>query len=238
MRRGEDPIIVALDVSDWSRAISLLDSMRGRVETIKIGLEAYISLGARILDELRARDFRVFADLKLHDIPNTVHGAVRGLVQKGVDMLTVHTLGGGDMLQAAVYAAREEASASGTPPAAVIGVTVLTSLDRSSLEEMGLDVGAEEMVLTLARLGMGSGLDGIVASAREAKELREELGEEAVIVTPGIRLPGAGVQDQARVMGPAEALESGADYLVIGRMIIDDPHPESALRRLREEAGI
>jgi orotidine-5'-phosphate decarboxylase len=238
MRRGDDPVIVALDVNEWSRATHLLDSLQGKVETIKVGLEAYTCLGAAILDELRARDFRVFADLKLHDIPNTVQGAVRGLVRRGVDMLTVHTLGGRDMLQAAAYAAREESSASGSSPAAVLGVTVLTSLDRTSLEEMGLDIGVEELVMSLARLGIGSGLDGVVSSAREAKRLRLELGEEAIIVTPGIRLPSAEIQDQARVVGPAEALKAGADYLVVGRMIVDDPHPESALKRLREAAVI
>jgi len=238
MRRWEDPVIVALDVSEWSRATSLLDTLQGKVETIKVGLEAYTCLGVGILDELRARGFRIFADLKLHDIPNTVQGAVRGLVRRGVDMLTVHILGGRDMLQAAAYAARDEASAAGSSPAAVLGVTILTSLDRKSLEEMGLEMEAEELVISLARLGVGSGLDGVVSSAREAKRLREELGEEAIIVTPGIRLPGAEVQDQARVVGPAEALEAGADYLVVGRMIVDDPHPGSALKRLREAAVI
>jgi len=238
MRRWDDPVIVALDVSEWSRATRLLDTLQGKVETIKVGLEAYTCLGVGILDELRARGFRIFADLKLHDIPNTVQGAVRGLVRRGVDMLTVHILGGRDMLQAAVYAARDEASAAGSSPAAVLGVTVLTSLDRKSLEEMGLEMEAEELVISLARLGVGSGLDGVVSSAREAKRLREELGEEAIIVTPGIRLTGAEVQDQARVVGPAEALEAGADYLVVGRMIVDDPHPGSALKRLREAAVI
>ena len=238
MRRGHDPIIVALDVNEWSRATHLLDSLQGRVGTIKVGLEAYTCLGVGVLDELTKRDFHVFADLKLHDIPNTVHGAVRGLVRRGVDMITVHTLGGVDMMQAAAYAAREEASTAGSHPAVILGVTVLTSLDQVSLEKMGFDMETEELVTTLARLGMGSGLDGVVASAREARRLREELGEEAIIITPGIRLPGAETQDQARVMGPAEALEAGADYLVVGRTIIDDPHPESALKRLRDAAGI
>jgi len=238
MRRGVDPIIVALDVDDWDRAMRILDSLQGKVETIKVGLEAYTCLGSKILQELRSRDFRIFADLKLHDIPNTVQGAVRGLVRKGVDMLTVHTLGGGFMLRAAADAAREEAAVAGIAPPHVLGVTVLTSIDRTSIEEMGLGKGMDELVLSLARLGMDYGLDGVVASAVEAERLRKELGEEAIIVTPGIRLPGAEAHDQARVMGPAEALAAGADYLVVGRMIVDDPDPESALAALREAAGI
>ena len=238
MARGRDPIIVALDMDDRRRMLHLADILRGEVETVKVGLEAYTCLGPEVLDELRSRGFRVFADLKLHDIPNTVRGAVRGLVRRGVDMLTVHASGGGEMLRAAVGAAREEAEVSGSAPPAVLGVTVLTSLDDASAREVGWTSKVGEVVLSLARLGLSCGLDGVVASAREVGILRGELSPEALIVTPGIRLPGSATHDQARTATPAEALSAGADFLVVGRAVIVDPDPRSALRAVRRAAGL
>ena len=238
MRPIRDPIIVALDVGDRERLLCLAESLRGEVETVKVGLEAYTCLGPRILQEVREKGFRVFADLKLHDIPNTVQGAVRGLARRGVYMLTVHAAGGRAMLEAAVGAARREAESAGLRSPLLLGVTVLTSLDRAALGEMGWTAGVEEAVLSLARLGRECGLDGVVASPREVPMLRRELGPEPLIVTPGIRLPDDRARDQARTATPAEALAAGADYLVVGRAVVEHPDPARALRSIRRAAGL
>ncbi|MDD3718440.1 MAG: orotidine-5'-phosphate decarboxylase [Actinomycetota bacterium] len=236
MSGARDPFIVALDLRKRESLLDLADRLRGEVETVKVGLEAFVRMGPGIVEELRGMGFKVFTDLKLHDIPNTVSGAVRGLVRTGASMLTVHASGGGAMLEAAVSAAREEAAAENVAAPLVLGVTVLTSLDDAAVAEIGWPQGAAGTALALARLAWEAGLDGVVASAREAPLLREALGGGAVIVTPGIRAAGAAVQDQARTSTPREALAAGADYLVVGRPVIASPDPAGALRGLREEA--
>jgi orotidine-5'-phosphate decarboxylase len=238
MLRGHDPVIVALDVGDREILSSLSEALAGEVETVKVGLQLYTCLGPEVLDDLRSKGFRVFVDLKLHDIPNTVEKAMKALVKRHVDMITVHISGGREMLRAAVRAAREQAEASGIARPAVLGVTLLTSLDEHSAREVGWVGTTQEQVLTLARLGVSCGLDGLVCSAREAATLRKELGPEPVIVTPAIRMTGGPEQDQARVTDPAAALSSGADYLVVGRTVIQDPDPRSALWTLRRSAGL
>lgn len=238
MKRGGDPIIVALDTGDRVRMSYLARVLKGRVKRVKVGLEAYTRLGPELMDELREEGYGVFADLKLHDIPNTVKGAVGGLVRRGVEMLTLHLSGGTDMVEAAVRAAREEAAACGTDPPALLGVTVLTSLDEDSLEEMGWTGGVRRTVLSLARLGCAHGVDGVVASPWEAEMLRKALGLGPLIVTPGIRLPGSHAYDQARFFTPSRALAAGADYIVIGREITASGDPERALAGIREEAGL
>lgn len=238
MGKTRDPIIVAFDVPERERLLELAESLRGGVETVKVGLEAYASLGPEAFDLMRREGFRVFADLKLHDIPNTVAGAVRGLVAREVEMITVHIGGGRKMLREAARAAREAAAEKGFAPPALLGVTVLTSLDDASLRELGFRQGAAEAVLSLAELGMECGLDGVVASAREAAALRERLGPQALIVTPGIRPEGEGAHDQARVATPAQALRAGADYLVVGRPITASPRPREALEAVRRQAVI
>jgi orotidine-5'-phosphate decarboxylase len=232
-----DPFIVALDIDGREALLHMATRLRGEVETVKVGLEAYANMGPGIIDALRDMGFLVFADLKLHDIPNTVRGAVRGLVRKGAAMITVHTSGGKAMLQAAVEAAEEEARAAGAPRPLLLGVTLLTSLDDAGVAEIGWGGGAGEAVLSLARLAVAAGLDGVVASPREAAALRETLGRGALIVTPGIRARGGEAQDQARTSTARDALEAGADYLVVGRPVIAQPDPVQALRELRREAG-
>lgn len=237
MSAAGDPFIVALDLHDRESLLDVAVALRGEVKTVKVGLEAYIRMGPEIMQKVRGMGFQVFADLKLHDIPNTVSGAVRELVRMGACMLTVHISGGRAMLEAAVDAAAKEAAARKVAAPLVLGVTVLTSLDDAAVAEIGWRGEAAGTALALARLGWQAGLDGVVASAREAPALREELGTEAVIVTPGIRASGADAQDQARTATPREALSAGADYLVVGRPVISRPDPVAALRELREEAG-
>jgi len=195
-------------------------------------------MGPHILDELAEMGFRVFADLKLHDIPNTVSGAVRGLVRRGAGMLTVHISGGREMLAAALEAAESEADAIGVTAPLVLGVTVLTSLDDAAVAEIGWSESVDATVLSMTRLGMDSGLHGFVASPREVAEIRACTGTHAVLVTPGIRLQGVETQDQKRTATPAEALSAGADYLVVGRPVIDHADPGEALREIRTAAGL
>lgn len=238
MAMVRDPVIVALDLDEKGCLVRKAGMLRGEVETVKIGLEAFTHLGPDIMEELGGMGFKVFADLKLHDIPNTVSGAVRGLVKRGARMITVHVSGGRKMLEAAAAAARDEAHAMGAEKPLLLGVTVLTSLDDKAVAEIGYAEAAAEVVLSLARLGMGCGLDGVVASAREVAALRAALGSGAVLVTPGIRTRGAASQDQARTASPAEALSAGADYLVVGRQVISRADPAAALRDIREAAGV
>ena len=233
-----DPVIVALDCSENERLLYLADILRGEVETVKVGLEAFSHMGPGIIDMLRDSGYRVFVDLKLHDIPHTVSGAVAALVRRGAGMLTVHTSGGRAMLEAAAEAVKREADAAGIAPPLLLGVTVLTSLDDADLTEIGWSARSEETVLSLAELGMQAGLDGVVASPHEVAALRAVLGQEAVIVTPGIRPEGGDAHDQARMATPREALSAGADFLVIGRPIIAQGDPLAALRDMRRTAGL
>jgi len=238
MNKVRDPIIVAIDVDERESLLRLARILQGKVDTVKIGLEAYTHMGPGILDELADMGFRIFADLKLHDIPNTVSGAVKGLVKRGADMLTVHVSGGREMLKAALEAAESEAEATGVATPLVLGVTVLTSLDDTSMTEIGWSGSAAAAVLSMAKLGMECGLHGFVASPREITEIRACVGKDAVLVTPGIRLQGAESQDQVRTASPAEAMHAGADYLVVGRPVITHADPEEALREIRKAAGL
>ncbi len=235
--RVEDPFILALDVSEWERLEALAEMFRGEVGTVKVGLEAFSRFGPVVFRELREKGYRVFADLKLHDIPNTVRGAVDALARWGVDMITVHLSGGRKMLEAASQVLRGPGRRGGRAPM-LLGVTVLTSLEEGDLEEMGWGQGVPETVLRLARLGLSCGLDGLVCSPREVSLLRRELGAGPVLVTPGIRPEGASAHDQARTATAGEALRAGADYLVVGRAVTGGPRPLEALHALKREIGL
>lgn len=213
MKSPQDkPFFVALDVPTAAEAVDLAHRLRGHVGGYKVGLELFCSTGPAIVEQIGAAD--VFLDLKFHDIPNTVRGAALGAAQLGVKIFNVHCLGGLEMMRAAAEAAKEVNSSS-----KVIGVTILTSHDRPSLERIGLDEEPEAAVRRLARLAREAGLDGVVCSAREIKAVREECGEDFLLVTPGIRPATAAIGDQKRVMTPAEAIKAGADWLVVGRPI-------------------
>ncbi|QGP92964.1 Orotidine 5'-phosphate decarboxylase [Neomoorella glycerini] len=237
---SRDKIIVALDVPDLAAGEKLVDQLFPYIGMFKVGLEFYTAAGPAAICMVKERGGKVFADLKLHDIPNTVAGAARALVRLGVDMLNVHAAGGRSMMQAAAAAVREEAAAVGRPAPVLIAVTVLTSLDGEALRhEVGIERGVEEQVVRWARLARDSGLDGVVASPREIRAIREACGPEFVIVTPGVRPAGSDRGDQRRVMTPAEALQQGASYLVIGRPITAAPDPVAAARAIeREMEGI
>ena len=225
-----DPrLIVALDFPEAGPALDLADRLAGRCRWFKVGLELYLAEGNTILHELRHRGFSVFLDLKLHDIPNTVAGAVRSVAETGAELLTVHASGGPAMLAAAAEAA--EALPHGPR---LLAVTVLTSMDRAQLAATGVADAPADQVLRLAEMASASGISGFVASAQEVAALRRKL-PSAVLVIPGIRPAGAAVGDQKRTATPAAALAAGADYLVVGRPITQAADPAAAALAILEE---
>jgi len=223
-----DRLLVALDVETLGEAEALLDRLRGVVTGCKVGSQLFTAVGPAAVELARKRDFRVFLDLKFHDIPNTVAGAVREAARLGVFMLTVHAAGGVAMMRAAAESARKAATDFKVPRPLAIGVTVLTSLDRRALEvEVGVPSTVERHVVHLADRAREAGLDGCVASPQETRLLRLAMGPRWVIVTPGIRQVST-VDDQMRVTTPAAAVAAGADYLVVGRPITQAPDPTAA----------
>lgn len=216
----KDKIIVALDVPTKDAALGIIDELGDKVGAYKVGMQLYNAIGPEIIADIRAKGGRVFLDLKFHDIPNTVAAAVRVAAGLGVFMLNVHAVGGYEMMAKAAAALREEAEKLGLPRPLLIGVTVLTSMGQTELnEELGIGRTLTQQVAALACLAQKAGLDGVVASALEIEMIREACGENFLIVTPGIRPKTASIDDQKRVMSPGEAVKAGADYLVIGRPI-------------------
>ena len=220
-------LIVALDVSSAAAAQKIVAAVGESAFTYKVGMQLYTAEGPRAVRDLVASGRRVFLDLKYHDIPSTVAAAVREAAGLGVSMLTVHASGGGKMLRAATEAARTV-----NPNLLVLAVTVLTSMDDTDLEKVGVRARVVDHVLRLAALAIADGCGGVVASALEASELRRELGERFAIVTPGVRPAGAAHGDQARVVTPAEAIASGATHIVVGRPITQAPDPAAEARAI------
>ncbi|MDO8793335.1 MAG: orotidine-5'-phosphate decarboxylase [Vicinamibacterales bacterium] len=228
-----NPILVALDVDSADKAIALADALRGAVGGFKIGKQLFTAAGPAMVRQLADRGDRVFLDLKFHDIPNTVAGAVQSAVATGAWMVNVHASGGSAMMTAAAESARKAAATSGRARPLVIGVTVLTSMNDEALAEVGVSRPMLEQVVHLARLAQASGLDGVVASPQETPAIRKACGPDFQIVTPGIRpLDQQGKDDQARTLTPAEAMSAGASYLVIGRPITAAPNPREAAEKI------
>ncbi|ACX51530.1 orotidine 5'-phosphate decarboxylase [Ammonifex degensii KC4] len=227
---------MALDLDDWQKVRDMAELLSPVVDGFKVGMRLFYRVGPKVWEFLRGKAEILFADLKLHDIPSTVAGGVRALVAQGVNLLNVHAAGGKAMLQAAVEAAAEEASLQGLPRPWLVAVTVLTSLDDISLrEEVGIPEAVSQRVLAWARLARECGLDGVVASPLEVGLLRRELGEDFLLVTPGIRPASYPAGDQKRVATAAEALRAGADLLVVGRPIVASPDPLAAALAIRRE---
>jgi orotidine-5'-phosphate decarboxylase len=234
--RPADRLLVALDFETLVDAERLLDRLQGVVTGCKIGTQLFTAAGPAAVESARKRGFRVFLDLKFHDIPNTVAGAVREATRLGVYMLNVHASGGSAMLRAASEAAAKAAKDFAVPRPICLAVTVLTSLERRALEtELGVHATVDAHVLRLADLACGAGMDGCVASAREIAPLRNALGPRWVIVTPGIRSSADAHDDQARTATARAAIRAGADYLVIGRPITKAADPAAAATALLEE---
>jgi orotidine-5'-phosphate decarboxylase len=226
-----EKLIVALDVGTLEQARSLVAELHDLVGMFKIGLELFCSHGPRAVEIVRRQGGDVFLDLKYHDIPNTVAGAARAATRMGVAMFNMHAAGGADMLRAATEAVRQEREAghiAGEGPK-LLGVTVLTSLGTDQLrDEVGLKRPPEEQVLFWAGLARDCGMQGVVASPLEIRQIRRQFGDGFLIVTPGIRPAGGGTDDQKRISTPGEALRAGADYLVVGRSITTAPDPRQA----------
>ncbi|WP_346836734.1 orotidine-5'-phosphate decarboxylase [Microbulbifer sp. SAOS-129_SWC] len=225
------PVIVALDYDNAAAALAMADQLDPALCRVKVGKELFTASGAQLVEQLVARGFQVFLDLKFHDIPNTVAAAVRAAAELGVWMVNVHASGGARMMEAAAEALRPY----GERRPLLIGVTVLTSTAPEELAATGVTRPLEEHVLALAALAQQCGLDGVVCSAREAQALRQQCGTNFALVTPGIRPAGAAADDQRRIVTPAQALEWGADYLVIGRPITAAADPQAALAEILRE---
>ena len=222
-------VIVPLDVRDEASAIALAARLDPKLCRVKVGKELFVAAGPAVVGRLQERGFDVFLDLKFHDIPNTVEGACRAAARLGVWMMNVHASGGPVMMRAA----REAIEGVARPPL-LIAVTVLTSLRDADLEAVGFAGSIVETVDRLARLTRECGLDGVVCSAQEAPRIRDAVGSDFVLVTPGIRLPTSAADDQARVVTPAEAVRLGSHYLVIGRPITQSPDPAATLESIRQ----
>jgi orotidine-5'-phosphate decarboxylase len=220
-------LIVALDVSSAAAARKIVAAVGDSAHTYKVGMQLYTAEGPPLVRELVSSGRRVFLDLKYHDIPNTVGAAVREAAQLGVSMLTVHASGGAQMLRAATEAAATQAKAPW-----VLAVTVLTSLDDADLNTLGIRGDVVDQVLRLTALALSNGCRGVVASAHEAAALREDFGQEFVIVTPGVRPAGSGRADQVRVVTPAEAVAFGATHIVVGRPITAAADPGAEARAI------
>jgi orotidine-5'-phosphate decarboxylase len=216
---ARERLIVALDFPTSDVALEFVDRLDGSCRWFKIGMELYNAAGNAVVEKLCERGFKVFLDLKLHDIPNTVAGGVRSVAATGAALLNVHASGGEAML----CAAAEAASAPGSPR--LLAVTVLTSLDAAQLKAVGVCASPAEQVLRLARLAKSAGIDGLVCSAEEVSAVREVMGPDALLVVPGIRPSGSDLGDQRRVATPAEAISRGASMVVVGRPITQAPDP-------------
>lgn len=226
-----DPrVIVALDFPDANRALALAARLEPSACRLKVGKELFTAAGPGVIEKLRGAGFGIFLDLKYHDIPNTVAGACAAAADLGVWMINVHALGGRAMMAAASGAL---AGRSSRPK--LVAVTLLTSMGEPDMRDIGIAGSPQDTVGRLAQLAQSCGLDGVVCSAQEARALRQQCGQNFLLVTPGIRPAGSGANDQRRVATPREALADGADYLVIGRPITHAPDPMAALRDINGE---
>ncbi len=231
---AKERIIVALDCGP-DTAMALADQLQGRAQWLKVGMTLYYAVGPTIVRALKKQGFKVFLDLKLHDIPHQVRGAAFSAADSGADMITMHTLGGADMLKAGLEGVEDACRKAGRDTAVTLGITVLTSMDDDALEQIGINRPAPEQVSLLANVAKEANISGVVCSPQEASMLREILGPDAYIVTPGVRPAGAAIGDQSRVATPAKAFAAGASHIVIGRPITQADDPAAAFDAIVKE---
>ncbi|HAJ33649.1 MAG TPA: orotidine-5'-phosphate decarboxylase [Candidatus Atribacteria bacterium] len=235
---AKERLVLALDVDDFKKAEELVSKLNDYVGVFKIGSQLFTAEGTKVVNMINERGGKVFLDLKFHDIPNTVARAAEVATKLGVYIFNVHTSGGYEMMKAAAEASKKISLALGIRKPLILGVTLLTSINQEILEkELGLKKKLEEQVVHLAKLAKDAGLDGVVASSREIKEIRKACGEDFVILTPGIRPAGKSSDDQKRIMTPREAIKLGADFLVIGRPIRNASNPVEAAKEILKEMG-
>lgn len=231
------PLILALDTPDLERAVEIAGEVKEHVDIVKVGLQLFSSEGPDAVRRLKYEGFEVFLDLKLNDIPNTVVSACLALCELEPLMLTLHAMGGQEMMRSARRAVGERCSEAGVRRTLMIGVTVLTSLDLLALKKIGVDYPVEEEVVRLAKLVRDSGLDGLVTSPLETRSVRRAVGEESILITPGVRIARMDKDDQLRVATPGEAVRSGADFLVVGRPILTAEEPRKVAAEILNDAG-
>jgi orotidine-5'-phosphate decarboxylase len=234
MKFMRNPIIAALDMPAAEQALKLAELIAPAVGAFKIGKELFVAAGPDIVKRVRATGASVFLDLKFHDIPNTVAKAVTAAVKLDVQMLTIHTSGGSEMMRAAEKAAQDTAKALGRPAPLVLGVTVLTSMDGPALSEIGGESNVGRQVERLAALAVAAGLRGLVCSPLEITALRQILPADIQLVTPGIRTGAEKADDQKRTLTPREAMQAGASWLVVGRPIYAAENPRAAAENILE----
>jgi orotidine-5'-phosphate decarboxylase len=230
----EERIITALDMPA-GEALALADKLAGAATWLKVGMTLYYAEGPSIVAALKERGFKVFLDLKFHDIPHQVRGAARSAVASGADMLTMHTVGAAEMCRAAREGAAEAAAAAGRDLPVTLGITVLTSMDEAALASTGVMRPVADQVRELAGIAKEAGLSGVVCSPQEAAMMRDLLGPDAYVVTPGVRPAGAALGDQKRVATPARAVADGASHIVVGRPITQAPDPVAAFAAIADE---
>ena len=230
-------IIFALDVGNMDLARQWVYTLKGHVGWFKVGLELFTAVGPDVVKLVKDNDIKCFLDLKLHDIPNTVAGAVKSAVRTGADMMTIHLSGGRAMINAALTAAQEESQVLGFDRPRIVGVSVLTSLSKEDLKEIGIDKTPSEQVAHLAQFAASCGADGLVCSAEDLLQIRSKVPETLILITPGIRPSWSQKGDQKRIATPQAAIQSGANLLVIGRPISDAPDPVQAVQMIAQEMG-
>jgi orotidine-5'-phosphate decarboxylase len=231
----KDKIIFALDVEHFTEAQQWVNLLKDRVGIFKVGKQLFTRSGPKVVDMIRKKGQKVFLDLKYHDIPNTVAKAGEEATKLEVAMFNLHALGGLAMMKKTVEASRTTAKELGIAKPLILAVTILTSMDEESMEEVGIQGPVREEVGRLALLSMKAGADGVIASPQEISLIRQRCGEKFLIVTPGIRSPSEKKDDQKRTMSPKEAIAAGANYLVIGRPIKEAKDPLEAVQKIVED---
>ncbi len=233
---ARERLVLALDVDGLKSAEELVNKLKDYVGIFKVGSQLFTSEGIKVIDMVNQKGGKVFLDLKFHDIPNTVKGAAESATKLGIYMFNIHASGGYEMMKAAADAAREISVKLNIKKPLVLGVTILTSINQKVLEkEIGVNKNVKEHVVHLAKLAKSAGLDGVVASPQEIKGIRAGCGDDFIILTPGVRPAGEELNDQKRVMTPKQALEQGADFIVIGRPIRNAKNPVKAAKNILEE---
>lgn len=227
MQKKFNKIILALDTIDGTKIDYLLEDLRDYIEIIKIGYQTFIYFGHDIVKKVQDKGYKVFLDMKLHDIPNTVEKAVEAATKLNVHMLTVHIWGGEDMLKKASSISKQLNGPK------ILGVTILTSMDNNSLKKLNINHSVDNIVPFLANFGKNAGIDGVISSPQEIEQIRSICGDDFLIVTPGIRF-STGADDQKRTMTPEEAIKKGANYIVVGRPILELAKPSSFFDKLRQ----
>ena len=231
----KDRLIIALDLDTEEKVVRAVDTLKGEVRFFKVGLELFSSCGPGIIKIIKEKDCDIFLDLKFHDIPNTVARAAAVVTRLGVYMFNVHAMGGCDMMKEAAASSGSEAARLGIDRPKILGVTVLTSMDVNSLKKAGITGDVQSQVLKLAEMAKKAGLDGVVASPAEVKAIRRAIGEDFLIVTPGVRPSRAAANDQKRIATPKEAIKAGADFIVVGRPVMEARNPVEAAGNILKE---